>query len=214
MSLPDSTAGAALSSSSFQVGWLAWLDFDGDPVRATTAGYSLTMAGTGDAELDGYTFDAVDPTMVSVSDIKNKEGGSETITFTMSGIVGPDTDLLNTIGDPSLWQGRTARLWAIIYDETGAQQGAVWPVYTGRMSGIQIAGDPSNQTIILDVESYLAYMKQPSGRTYLGQSQFDPDDNTAALKISAANGSKDGAARSAGQGITLGIPNNLSWMLK
>ena len=214
MSLPDSTAGAALAGSSFQIAWLAWLDFDGDPVHASTAGRSLAMSGTGDPELDGYTFDAVDPTMVSVSDVKNKEGGSETITFTMSGIVGPDTDLLNTIGDRTLWQGRAARLWAIIYDEAGTQQGAVWPVYTGRMSGVQLAGDPSSQTIALEVESYLAYMKQASGRTYLDQASFDPLDNTASLKLAAANGSKDGATQTTGNGISNGIPNNLSWMLK
>lgn len=214
MSLPDSTASAALASASFQVAWLAWLDFDGDPVRATTAGRSLAMSGTGDADLDGYTFDAVDPTMVSVSDVKNKEGGSETITFTMSGIVGPDTDLLNIIGDKSLWQGRTARLWAIIYDEAGTQQGAIWPIYTGRMSGVQFAGDPSSQTIALDVESYLAYMKQASGRTYLDQAQFDPIDNTASLKLVAANGSKDGANKAYDTGRAGAIPNNLAWMMK
>ncbi|MFN3424897.1 MAG: hypothetical protein ACK40C_09360 [Novosphingobium meiothermophilum] len=209
MSLPDSTAGAALASSSFQVAWLAWLDFSGDPVRATTAARSLTLAGTGDPDLDGFTFDAVDPTMVAISEVKNKEGGSDTITFTMSGIVGPDTDLLNIIGDKSLWQGRTARLWAIIYDEAGAQQGAIWPVYTGRMSGVQIAGEPSGQTISLDVESYLAYMKQASGRTYLDQSQFDPNDNTASLKLAAANGSKDGAARSYAPVFGGAVPNSL-----
>jgi len=214
MSLPDSTAGAQLASSGFQVAWLAWLDFDGDPVRATTAGRSLAMSGTGDADLDGYTFDAVDPTMVTVSDVKNKEGGAESLTFTMSGIVGPDTDLLNIIGDRSLWQGRTARLWAIIYNEAGTQQGAVWAVYTGRMSGVEITGTPESQTIILDVESYLAYMKQPSGRTYLDQSQFDPDDNTASLKISAANGSKDGAAKAYSAGTSSAIPNGLNWMAR
>lgn len=214
MSLPDATASAAIAGSSFQIAWLAWLDFDGDPVRATTAGRSLAMSGTGDADLDGYTFDAVEPTMVSVSEVKNKEGGSDTITFTMSGIVGPDTDLLNIIGDRSLWQGRTARLWAIIYDEDGAQQGAVWPVYTGYMSGVQIAGDPGSQTIAMEVESYLAYMKQASGRTYLNQSQYDPDDNTASLKIAAANGAKDGVASTVDSGIPSYVPNGLTWMLK
>lgn len=192
MALPDSTAGAQLASGSFAVAWLAWLDIVGDPVRATTAPRSLTFGSVGDPDLNGQTFDAVDPTMVSVTDVRNAEGGSETISFTLSGIVGPDTALLNILGDPSQWRGRTARLWAVIYDEAGTQQGAIWPIYTGRMSAMQIIGDPSQQTVKLDVESYLAALKQASNRTYLDQASFDPNDNTAALKIGVANGNTKG----------------------
>lgn len=195
MSLPDVIASAQLATSSFGVAWLAYMDFDGDPLRATTAKMSLAMSGTGDPDLDGFTFIAVEPTIVDISNVQNKEGGAETLTMSLSGIVGPDTDLLNILGDRTLWQGRTARLWAIIYDEDGTQQGAVWPVYTGRMSSMQIEGQPSSQKVTVDVESYLAYLKQPSGRTYLDQSSFDPSDNTASLKIVAANGSKDGSTK-------------------
>lgn len=192
MALPDNAAGAQLASGSFAVAWLAWLDIVGDPVRATTAPRSLTFGSVGDPDLNGQTFDAVDPTMVSVTDVRNAEGGSETISFTLSGIVGPDSTLLNILGDPSLWRGRTSRLWAVIYDEAGTQQGAIWPIYTGRMSAMQIIGDPSQQTVKLDVESYLAALKQASNRTYLDQSSFDPLDNTAALKIGVANGNTKG----------------------
>lgn len=197
MSLPDSAAGAQLAQGAFAIAWMAYLDFSGDPVRVTTAGRAVSVTGSGDADMDGYTFDAVDPSLVSVGEVKNAEGGSDTLTFTLSGIVGPDTDLLNIIGDTSLWRGRPARLWAAIYDESGAQQGAVWPVYTGRMSAIQIVGDPSQQTVKLDVESYLASIKQASGRTYLDQATFDPVDNTAALKIGVANGATSGVATGA-----------------
>lgn len=192
MTLPDSAASAQLASGSFAIAWLAWLDIVGDPVRATIAPRSLTFGTVGDPDLNGQTFDAVDPTMVSVTDVKNAEGGSDTISFTLSGIVGPDSDLLNLLGDTTKWRGRTARLWAIIYDETGAQQGAIWPIYTGRMSAMQIIGDPTQQTVKLDVESYLASLKQASNRTYLDQASFDPYDNTAALKIGIANGATKG----------------------
>jgi len=192
MSLPDATAGAQLARSSFAVAWLAYLDILGDPVRATIAPRSLTFGSVGDPDLNGQTFDAVDPTMVSVTDVKNAEGGTDTISFTLSGIVGPDSTLLNLLGNQANWRGRTARLWAVIYDEAGVQQGAIWPVYTGRMSAMQILGDPSQQTVKMDVESYLASLKQASNRTYLDQSSFDPLDNTAALKIGVANGNTKG----------------------
>lgn len=196
MSLPDATAGAQLTQQSFKIAWLAYLDFSGDPIRATTSPYTLTFpaSSTGDADLDGHTFVSVDPTMVSVTDVKNAEGGSDTLSFTLSGIVGPDTTLLNEIGNTAHWRGRSARLWAVIYDEAGTQQGAVWPVYTGRMSAVQIMGDPSSQTVKLDVESYLSSFKQASGRTYIDQASFDPVDTTAKLKIGFANG--------AGKGVT------------
>lgn len=212
MSLPDATAGAQLSSSSFSPAWLAYLDFDGDPVRVTTARASITIAGSGDAELDGFTFDAVDPTVVGVGDIKNSEGGSETLLYSLSGIVGPDSDLLNVLGDPSLWQGRTARLWAIIYDEAGVQQGAIWPVHTGRMSAMRILGEPSAQTVSVEVENYLASLKEASGRTYLDQNQFDPEDNVAALTIGVANGktkgvrAPTGGSGGGGNSIDIAIP--------
>ncbi|QCI92318.1 hypothetical protein [Novosphingobium sp. EMRT-2] len=193
MALPDALAGAQLAGGYFDVAWLAWLDFDGDPVRVTTAGRTLILAGTGDAELDG-TFDAVDPSLVGVTEVHNKEGGAETLSFTLSGIVGPDTDLLNVLGNAALWRGRTARLWAAVYDAAGVQQGAIWPFYTGRMSALQIVGEPSGQTVKLDVETYLASLTKASGRTYLDQAQFDNDDNTAALTIGIANGSTKGVA--------------------
>lgn len=194
MSLPDSTAGAQLTTGSFAVAWLAYLDIVGDPVRATTAPQSLTFGSVGDADLNGQTYDAINPQMISVTDVKNSENGSDTLSFTLSGIVGPDSTLLNILGDPSQWRGRSARLWGIIYDETGAQQGAIWPIYTGRMSAMQIIGDPSQQTVKLDVESYLSSLKQASNRTYLDQTAFDPSDNTAALKIGVANGQTKGVA--------------------
>lgn len=197
MTLPDSTAGAQLASGAFAFALLAWLDFVGDPVRVTTAGVSLAMAGTGDDELDGYTFDAVDPSLVGLGDLRNGEGGSETVSVTLSGIVGPDSDLLNVLGDEILWRTRTIRLWAIVYDESGVQQGACWPLYTGRMSAMQIVGSPTEQTVKLDCESYLAALKKASGRTYLDQALFDPADNTAALKIGIANGATKGVASAA-----------------
>lgn len=194
MALPDATAGAQLSRGYFDAAWLAWLDFDGDPVRVTTAGRTLTFTSTGDPELDGHTFDAVDPSVVGVTEVHNKEGGAETVSCTLSGIVGPDTDLLNVLGNNALWRGRTARLWVAIYDAAGTQQGAIWPYYTGRMSALQIVGEPSGQTVKLDVESYLASLTKASGRSYLDQPQFDGNDNTAALTIGIANGSTKGIA--------------------
>jgi hypothetical protein len=196
MSLPDATAGAQLTQD-FVPAWIAYLDIVGDPVRVTTAPNSLSFSGTGDADLDGQTYSAVDPTVVSIGAVKNQEGGSDTLTCSLSGIVGPDAALLSAIGNLANWRGRVARLWSVIYSPAGIQQGAVWAFYTGRMSSVRIIGAPSSQTVEMDIENYLASLKGASGRTYMDQDKFDAGDLSARLKIAVANGFTKGAVSTA-----------------
>lgn len=189
MSAPDATAAAALAERVRRPVTFCYLDIKGEPVRVTDAPYSFTFQGTGDEDLDGFTFDAVDPRVVSVAAVKAKEGGTDTVTLTLSGLIGVDSDLLNTIGDKSLWQGRDARLWKAMLDPVTFQQiGAIWPFYTGYMSVPKIVGDKTSQTISLDLESYLAFFGQASNRTYLDQVLYDPGDRSAELAIAIANG--------------------------
>ncbi|WP_413061937.1 hypothetical protein ACLN6N_06215 [Sphingomonas carotinifaciens] len=170
--------------------FLAWLDFVGDPVRATTWEVSLRLTGTGDADLDGHLFSAINPTMGSVSGVKRATGGSETVTATLSGIVGPNSDLLNILGDETKWKGRLARLWFLTLNSAGDRVGAVVPYYTGRMVGFSISGSASQQTAKITIESYLASLTSASNRTYLDQADFVPSDTSASLTLAVANGAK------------------------
>lgn len=202
MSLPDATASTQLLTD-FIPAWLCYLDVDGDEVRVTTAPNSLIFGAsdTGDADLDGFTYSAISPSVVNVGPVSNREGGSDTLTVSLSGIVGPDTDMLNAIGDKTLWQGRTARLWCVIYSPAMVQQGAVWAYYTGRMSSARFSGAPDNQTVEMDIENYLASLKRASGRTYMNQSYYDATDLSAKYKIAAANGYTKGAIDRSSQSI-------------
>jgi hypothetical protein len=170
--------------------FLAWLDILGDPVRVTTWEVSLRLSGTGDPDLDGQQFSAISPTMGSVSSVKRATGGSDTVTANLSGIVGPDSDLLNILGDESKWKGRLARLWFLTLNASGDRVGAVVPFYTGRMVGFGIAGSPKEQTAKVTIESYLASLSTASNRTYLDQADFVNGDNSAALTLATANGAK------------------------
>jgi hypothetical protein len=199
---PDATAAAALDADVIHPVMFAYLDILGDPIRVTTAPYSVRITGTGDEDLDDNTFDAVDPTFVAVSPIKHKEGGADTVTAQLSGLIGIDSDLLNLIGNKANWQGRFARFWLALYDRNLRQIGAIWPFHTGYMSVPQIIGSSVSQTISLDIESYLAFLTQPSGRSYLSQAEFDPGDRSADASIAAANGTSgtglaDGGAAAA-----------------
>lgn len=188
MSRADATAVAALDAAYIKPAFLAYLDIVGDPVRATTWPADLVFAGTGDPDLDGHTFAALRADLIDVGEAKFQEGGSETLTITLSGLILPNNDLLNTLADEANWRGRVARLWQAVYNENDVRQGAFWNYYTGRMVDMPITGSPEQQIIELTIETYLASLSSPSNRTYLDQAEFDPLDQSAAAAIAIANG--------------------------
>jgi len=186
---PDAAAAAALAERVRRPVTFCYLDIAEEPIRVTDAPYTFTFAGTGDPDLDGHTFQAVDPRVVSVAAVKAKDTGTDTVTLTLSGLAGIDGDLMDTIGNKANWQGRDARLWKAMLDPvTFTRIGAIWSYYTGYMSVPKIVGDQSTQTISLDLESYLAFFGQASNRTYLDQQLYDPGDRAAELAIAIANG--------------------------
>lgn len=186
---PDTAAQAALASAVRKPVTFAWLDLRDGPIRVTNAPYSFTFAGTGDADLDGFTFTAVDPRMVSVGTVKAKEGGTETLTLQLSGLASVDDETMTEIGDRKNWAGRDCRLWrAMLNPQDMTRIGSIWSFFTGYMSVPQISGDRQGQIINLNVETYLAFFGNASNRTYLDQQSYDPGDMSAALSIAIANG--------------------------
>lgn len=200
MARPDPNTAAALDRDVIHPVMFAYLDILGDPVRATTAPYSVQPSGTGDPDLDGHVFDAIDPTFVSVSPVKSKEGGTDTVTVQMSGLIGIDSELMTLIGNKANWQGRPARLWLALYDENLIRIGAIWPFHTGYMSVPKIVGSAASQTISIDIESYLAFLTQASNRSYLSQAEYDPADLSAEASIAMANGGSGAGLTGGGSG--------------
>lgn len=193
MGLPNATAIAELAQPIIRPHLVGWFDITGDPVRATTAPYTVTFSGTGDTDLDTYTFKGADdndsdPQVVDLSPVRHKESGSDTLVVTLSGIITLDSTLLTALGTRSNWQGRDARLWMMLYDEANAVVGNVWNIYTGYMSAVSIGGSPEGQTISVSVESYLASLSEPSNRTLLSQKDYDSGDLSAEKSIAIANG--------------------------
>ena len=186
---PDEAAQGALAADVRRPVTFCFLDLASGPIRVTNAPYSFSFAGTGDEDLDGFTFDAVDPRVVSVGTVKAQEGGSDTLLLTLSGLAGVDDELMNELGDRANWAGRDCRLWRAMLDPQNLTRvGAIWSYYTGYMSVPKIVGDRSTQTIQLSVESYLAFFSAASNRTYLDQQSYDPGDRSAELAIAIANG--------------------------
>lgn len=186
---PDAAANAALAANVRRPATFCWLDFRDEPIRVTTAPYDVTFTGTGDADLDGFTFRAVDPRVVRMGPIRAKEGGTDTLTLELSGLPAVDDEMMTEIGDRARWAGRDARLWRAMLDPQDLHRlGGIWSIYTGYMSVPRIRGDRTSQTITLEIETYLAFFGRASNRTYLGQRDFDPGDASADLAIAVANG--------------------------
>ncbi|GAA3265868.1 hypothetical protein GCM10020258_34120 [Sphingomonas yabuuchiae] len=96
---------------------------------------------------------------------------------------------MNQLGARANFSGRDCRLWrAMLNPHDLTQIGALWSYFTGYMSVPVVVGDRTSQTINLDVETYLAFFGQATGRTYLDQAAFDPGDRSADLSVAIANG--------------------------
>jgi len=190
MAGPNSTAIAAMGEEVVRERYLAFVDILGAPKRVTTLPYGVAFSAgqTGDVDLDGFTFSAIDPTVVSISHIMRKEGGADTVTITLSGLAGIDDADMTQIGNKANWQGRLLRIWECRLNDSLQLQGNIWAAYTGYMTVPKIIGDANSQVIQLSVESYLRFLTSSSGQTYLTQADFDPDDHSAAATIACANG--------------------------
>ncbi|SDC31152.1 hypothetical protein SAMN05444678_102270 [Sphingomonas sp. YR710] len=193
LNTPDATAQTALAAQTSRVAYFGLLDFAGDPLRLSTTDYPVTFSGTGDDDLDGHMFDALGGAWMDVSPVQHKEGGGSQVTVTLSGLIGVDTDALNQIGSRAYFQGRICRLWAMMRDPaTDAPIGNIWSYYTGYMQVPKLSGDDTYQTITMTIESWLAFATTASGRTWLAQPRYDPDDHSAELSIAIANGTTQG----------------------
>jgi len=178
---------------------LAYLDFSGDVLRATSGIYDKTISGSGDAELDGSYF-SISEDLIQIGAVLQRESGTDSVNVSLSGLLVNNSDLLATVGDKSLWQGRIARLWFYLVDDDENLAGEYIPFYTGFMDAISFNGDPTSQTIELTIENYISSISGASGKTYLIQSAYDAGDTSAAASISAGNGLIEGVISGGGGG--------------
>ena len=188
MPLPDATHSAALDAEVIKPVWFAYLDVVGDPVFANTSGADITPTGTGDPDLDDNEFVGISPRLVEVTSVKQNQGGSDTVTATLSGITSLDADDLALLADPANWRARDARLWRIVRDASNVQQGGFHAYYTGKMVGLTHAGNADGQTLRVTIESYLSVFSEASNRSYLDQDRYDSGDESARAAIAIANG--------------------------
>lgn len=187
----DATTQAALEGTILNWRILVYADFVGDVLRGTSGLYDKVVSGSGDTELDG-TYESFSNNIINIGEVKHNENGSDTVAISMGGLVVNNLAFLNMIGNKANWQGRIARLWFYCVDENENQVGSIIPYYTGYMNEIAISGNPSEQTVTLEIENYIVSLVGSPSKTYMQQSIFDAGDDSASAAVAAANG-MDGA---------------------
>lgn len=188
----DPTASAALDAVTIKPVYLAFIDFDNEPMWVNTSGADLTFTGTGDPDIDGNTFAGLAANVVDIGPVSNRQEGTDSLRITLSGLPTLDADLLAEINTPANWQGREIRLWRIIRNAAGVQQGGIQHYYTGNMVSLAMPTKPTGQTIEVTVESYLAAYAAPSNRSYLDQDKYDSGDQSAKAAIAIGNNASGG----------------------
>jgi hypothetical protein len=188
VSVPDSTAAAAIEAEVIKPVFFAFLDIDTDPVRANSSGHDIAPTGTGDEDLDDALFIGIGHMFVDISSVKVSDQGTESVTATLSGLPDIDSETFDLISDPANWQGRLGRLWRVIRDASNTQQGGFQPYYTGYMTSLEVGGDDGGQTISVTIETYLAAFSAAPNRTYLDQGRYDAGDLSPKAAISIVNG--------------------------
>ncbi|WP_454599127.1 hypothetical protein [Qipengyuania sp. SM2507] len=198
----DAATLEALGQEIVYVQWFAWIDIDGDPVRAVSGVRDIAIAPgeTGDPDLDGFTFEAIPSDLVDVSDVGHSEEGSETVTARLSGLPIDDGGLLDIVGQKAKWRKKEARLWFRLLEpvDNPPTQFAPRPIqryYSGYLVNLAVDTDESDQILVASIENYQAALTEGSGLTYLHQSEFDPGDRSAEQTLAAANGMQKAGVR-------------------
>lgn len=181
----------------------AYIDFDDEPLRLTDAPYAVTFAGTGDEDLDGFTFTPIGGQPLSIGDVQQNERGAESVTFTLSGLNADadDLEIMNDLGDLAQWRGRTARLWRAVVAPDVTMIGYPDAYFTGYLSVPAFEFAARGSTIAITAETYLATLTTASNRTYLSQSDFDSGDLSPEASIAIANGIEGNALIGANAGF-------------
>ncbi|WP_338445959.1 hypothetical protein V5F89_12490 [Pelagerythrobacter marensis] len=208
----DAATIEALGQEVVYVQWFAWIDIEGDPVRAVSGVQDIAIGAgeTGDPDLDGHVFEAVPSELTDISDVQHSEDGSETVTARLSGLPLVNSDLLDVVGQKSKWRKREARLWFRVLEPAtfgaGGQPVTFTPLpihsyYSGYLVGLTVNVGEDDQTIVAAIENYQAALSEGSGLTYLHQSEFDAGDKSAEQTLAASNGiQKAGVRGGAGGG--------------
>ena len=198
----DAATLEALGQEIVYIQWFAWMDIEGDSVRAVSGVQDIAFApdATGDPDLDGHTYIAVPSDLVDVGDVGHSEDGSDTVTAKLSGLPVESGSLLDIVGQKAKWRKKEARLWFRLLEPINNPPTQFTPLpihryYSGYLVNLSVETNADEQIIIATIENYQAALSEASGLTYLHQNEFDPGDKSATQTLAAANGMQKAGVR-------------------
>lgn len=157
--------------------WILRLDIEGDPVYIWTGAGDLTITGSGDSALDGYTFVGVG-NIGDIGVIQDTQKGSNALKLKLPGVE-LDKYLLDQIVNlKRVWQFRDAWVWFGLLDSSQSIVINPFRIKTGRMDSLTITDDGKEGTVSLVIESHQAYTGRALGTSYSEQKELDATDTS------------------------------------
>ena len=170
----DTATSAALANATIYPAWLIRLDILTDPVFVWTGIGPITLTGTGDSALDGYTFDGV-AAAGEIGVLSDTDTGSQAVSVALAGCNLNDPAMRQIVYNADTWHYRQAWVWLCLFTSAGALIGKPVRCKTGRMDQFTVEETGAGLgTVTCTIESQQAYAGEADDTCYSEQ-KFDVD---------------------------------------
>lgn len=198
----DGAVGTALDSDILTLVYIIRLDVVGDPLFAWTGFGDLVFAPgqTGDAALDGQTFQGITHLVAEVGAVQDGRGGSSGLELSLPGVDLTDEMMRQVVYDARRWQFQPGRVWMAFLDADENIIGKPIRIKSGKMDQMPVEESEEGVGIVKCViESAQAYSGDALATRYSEQVDIDPSDNSQRYVWALAN-------MTPGMGVSNAIP--------
>lgn len=161
------------------------LEIDSDPIRAWTGVGTFAPSGSGDAALDGYTFDPINP-YLEISKISEGWAGAGPVSITLQGNDLDDPALRQVVRDRRAWRGKKAYLWLGLLDSDLGVINYPVRIKTGVMTRMLTTRDGRTSYVAVTIDSDIGRADSAPFRI-LDHVRFFPSDTFSTYLVKLSN---------------------------
>lgn len=197
---------AELDSQIITPVWIIRLDIKDDPVYVWTGLGARTFPGSGDAALEGLTFEGI-ANVGDIGAVTDAKEGSSSLRLALPGVDITDLALRQVVFDERTWQFRGAWIWVALLSASGTVIGQPVRIKKGRMDNMTHEEDAASGegTLSVEIESHQAYAGEALNTRWSEQPEVDPTDTSQDYVWALANQSPVlGAAQTRASGPSPG----------
>lgn len=176
----------ALQGSNLTLVLIGRLDFDGDPIKSWTGPGTFAPSGSGDAALDGQTFDPLAP-FISITEISEDQSIGGPTTLQLAGHDLDEEALIQAVKNKNAWRGKPAYLWIGILnaDEYTVLADPV-RIKTGVMTNIRTNRGEDGASVSVTIDRDLGNAKAAPFR-WVDHPRFYSADTFSSFVVKLAN---------------------------